>query len=250
MGNSGQSASGGARRTRGLFITGTDTGVGKTYVAARLAEALCGQGLSVGVYKPAATGRTLDEFGHPRWDDVDRLAAAVDGCWDQERICPQRFAEALAPPVAAGLEGRCVDPRLLRSGAAWWHGRVDILLIEGVGGLLCPLTEAETVADFAAELKLPLLIVARQALGTINHTLLTLEVARGRGLSVAGVVLNEAAPPAADDVSALTNALEIERRGSVRLLATLAHGQPAGLLRDRQGRTIEWRELCGAVDRD
>ncbi|HUG93185.1 MAG TPA: dethiobiotin synthase [Planctomycetaceae bacterium] len=234
-------------RTRGLFITGTDTGVGKTWVAALLARELRAQGLTVGAYKPAATGACTDPDGRLRWQDVDALAAVLGGTWDPARICPQRFIAPLAPPVAARGEGRSVDRDLLVRGAAWWSGQVEVLLIEGVGGLLCPLTDGETVADLAAGLRLPLLVVARQALGTINHTLLTIEAARGRGLAIAGVILNEVAP-ASGDPSVATNADEIESRAGVRVLATLSHGQQAGLLRDRHGRTIEWRELCGVVD--
>ena len=233
--------------TRGLFITGTDTGIGKTFVAALLARELRRQNLKVGAYKPVATGAVLDHEGRARWEDVETLVAALDDRYEADRICPQRFEAPLAPPLAARAEGRTVDRELLRRGAEWWMDRVDLLLIEGVGGLLCPLTETGTVAELAADLRAPLLIVARQALGTINHTLLTIEAARSRGLTITGVVLNEPAP-AAGDPSVASNAAEIESRGGVGVLATLAHGQSRGLLHDRHGRTIDWIALCGAVD--
>ena len=234
---------------RGLFITGTDTGVGKTYVTAALARALARQGLKVGAYKPVATGVATDADGRPYWADVETLAAALADRQDDERICPQRFRAPAAPPVAAGLEGARVDAQLLRAGANWWRGRVDILLVEGVGGLLCPLTHDETIADLAGDLGFPLLIVSRQALGTINHTLLTIEVARSRGLRMAGVVLNEV-QPAASDASAGTNADEIESRGQVPVLTLVRHADPAGLLLSRQGHTMDWQALCGAGDCD
>lgn len=230
---------------RGLFITGTDTGVGKTYVTAALARELTRQGVKVAAYKPVVTGVTTDPAGRPCWADVETLAAALADRYDTERICPQRFRAPVAPPVAARLEGTRVDPQLLRDGANWWRGGVDVLLVEGAGGLLCPLTDDETVADLASDLGLPLLIVARQALGTINHTLLTIEVARSRGLRIAGVVLNEV-EPVAGDASAATNADEIESRGQVPVLALMRHGDPAGLLLNRQGHTMDWQALCGA----
>ena len=230
---------------RGLFITGTDTGVGKTYVTAALARELSRRGLKVGAYKPVATGVTTDPGGGTSWADIDRLAAALADRHGSDRICPQRFRAPVAPPVAARLEGTRVDAQLLREGANWWRGRVDVLLVEGVGGLLCPLTDDETVADLAGDLGLPLLIVARQALGTINHTLLTIEVARSRGLRMAGVVLNEV-EPAASDASAATNADEIESRGQVPVLTVVRHGDPAGLLLNRHGHTMDWQALCGA----
>ena len=230
---------------RGLFITGTDTGVGKTYVTAALARELSRQGLKVGAYKPVVTGLTTAPDGRSCWSDVETLTAALADRHAAERICPQRFRAPVAPPVAASLEGTRVDAELLRDGANWWRGRVDVLLVEGVGGLLCPLTDDETIADLAGDLGFPLLIVARQALGTINHTLMTIEVARSRGLRIAGVVLNEV-EPAASDASAATNADEIESRGQAPVLTLLRHADPAGLLLNRHGHTMDWQALCGA----
>ncbi|HEX6986049.1 MAG TPA: dethiobiotin synthase, partial [Planctomycetaceae bacterium] len=149
-------------------------------------------------------------------------------------------------PVAARQEGRTVDPALLRSGAEWWAGRCDLLLVEGVGGLLCPLTEDETVADLAADLGLPLLVVARATLGTINHTLLTVEAARTRNLDVAGIILNESVP-ADGDASVATNAAEIERRSGVPILGIVPHGRPARLLVQGTGQRIDWRTLACRV---
>ena len=234
---------------QGLFITGTDTGVGKTYVTAALAREFRRQGVNAGVYKPAATGSIVDTAGQPHWPDVEALSRALDGRFPDDRICPQRFHAPLAPPVAARGEGTRVDPQRLRAGADWWRGQVDVLLVEGVGGLLCPLTECETVADLAADLRFPLVIVARQALGTINHTFLTIEAARARGLQMTGIILNEV-EPRPNDPSVESNADEIEARGCVPVLTIVAHGQVDGLLLDRRGRTMDWRELCGAAERD
>ena len=197
----------------GLFITGTDTGVGKTVVTAALARQWCNDGVKVGAYKPACSGAVEGESG-PIWEDAETLWNAIGGRFERDRICPQCFAAAVAPPVAACMEGRLVDAGLLRRGAQWWEDQCEFLLVEGVGGLLCPLTENETVADLAVDLALPLIIVARAGLGTINHCLLTIEAAQARRLNIAGVVLNEATP-VDDDVSVATNAAEIARRSGV-----------------------------------
>src|SRR5262249_17926499 len=137
----------GARMScRGLFITGTDTGVGKTYVAAGIVRLLRQQGMRVGACKPVASGSELGPAG-PFWQDVEQLHAALGGEYPRERICPQCWHAAVAPPIAARLEGGEVDGRLLRNGADWWREQVDLLVVEGAGGLLSPLTETETVAD-------------------------------------------------------------------------------------------------------
>ena len=115
---------------RGLFVTGTDTGVGKTWVTAMVARHLVQQEIQVGAYKPTASGSQ-----NGRWADVDVLREAIGGRFPEERICPQRFDAPLAPPEAARLENREIDPGLLRSGALWWSDQVDTLLVEGVGGL-------------------------------------------------------------------------------------------------------------------
>src|SRR5579871_2504460 len=115
----------------GLFITATDTGVGKTYFASAIARRLRDQSVRVGAYKPVASGSIRDARGGPVWGDVEALSSALGREFDPERICPQRFHAALAPPVAAHQEGGAVDPHLLRSGATWWETQVDFLFVEG-----------------------------------------------------------------------------------------------------------------------
>ena len=151
---------------------------------------------------------------------------------------------AVVTGAARGI-GYAIAERLLQSGAAWWVGQCSLLLVEGVGGLLCPLTEDETVADLAVEFGLPMLIVARATLGTINHTLLTIEAARRRGLRLAGVLLNEVTP-AASDASIATNAEEIERSSGVRVLGVIPHRPEADLpVLERLAR-IDWNALARA----
>lgn len=216
---------------RGLFITGTDTEVGKTYVAALLAAELAAAGCRVGVYKPAASGCTVasGDGSSPPGTLVSGDAAAV---WEAagrpgelDRVCPQRFAAPLAPHLAARAEGKPFDARLLRTGLDYWTARSDFVLVEGAGGLLCPLGDREMMADLAADLGFPLLIVARNALGTINHTLLTIEAADRRGLTIAGVLLNNPAPRP-NDPSVAGNLEAIRAHCSHPILGEVPHGGP------------------------
>jgi dethiobiotin synthetase len=206
----------------GLFITGTDTEVGKTYVAALVARSLRAAGHRVGVYKPAASGcRSLE--GELVSDDAVALWGAAGRPGELERVCPQRFRAPLAPHLAAREEGRRLNPQLLRTGIEYWQSRSDVLLVEGAGGLMSPLGEEEYVADLAYDLGFPLIVVARNALGTINHTLQTLIAAASfqEGLPIAGIVLNSAAPRA-DDASTATNRHEIAARSVPPVLAEVA----------------------------
>lgn len=206
---------------RGLFITGTDTGVGKTFVAAAIAQALRRCGRRVGVYKPVATGVEAQPSSSTQ-SDAELLWHACGCIAPLSAVCPQQFAAPAAPPVAAAAEGKLVDADLLYRGALRWHGKCDLLIVEGVGGLLAPLTDELTVADLATEFAYPLVVVARCTLGTLNHTLLTLEVARHRGLRTAGVILN-APDPSGATLAEQRNAQELLRRMSCPLLLQLPY---------------------------
>ena len=205
----------------GLFIVGTDTGVGKTYVAALIARQLTSEGRRVGVYKPVASGCRWHE-NELLSDDAIALwnAAGQPGEWG--RVCPQRFEAPLAPPLAARAEDRDVDGDLLRSGLEYWLERSEFVIVEGVGGLMSPVTDDEFVADLAHDFGFPLIVVARNQLGAINHTLQTLIAATTfrEGLSVAGVVLNNPVAPS-DDASHASNRQEIARRSVPPMLAEL-----------------------------
>lgn len=170
--------------SEGVFVTGTGTEVGKTVVAAALARTLAAQGRTVAVFKPAVTG--LDDPGEP---DHALLRRAAGSEQSDEEIAPYRYGPAVSPHLAAELSGEEIDPaRLLRTATDAAAG-ADVLVCEGVGGLLVPLAPRYLVRDLAADLGLPLVIAAPPGLGTINHTLLTIEAARGAGLDVAAVVL-------------------------------------------------------------
>ena len=213
-----------AERVRGLFITGTDTGVGKTYVAALMARALVAAGRRVGVYKPAASGcrREGDTLVS---DDAVALWQAAGRPGELEHVCPQRFAAPLAPHLAAKAEGKQLDEELLRRGVEYWHERSEIILVEGAGGLMSPLGEEQYVADLVYDFGFPLVVVARNALGTINQTLQTLitSAAFRNGLPLAGVVLNNPTV-ATGDASTLSNRAELAARCVPPILAEVGFG--------------------------
>jgi dethiobiotin synthetase len=205
---------------QGLLITATDTGAGKTYVTASACRALRREGRPFRVCKPVATG--AQRVGG-RWlaEDTRLLADAADER-DLDAVTPWAFPAPAAPPVAARLAGASLTLDGLAAAVRRLAAQGVPVLVEGVGGLLCPLTEGETVADLVAVLGLPLLVVARRSLGTLNHTLLTLEVARRRGLRVAGVVVSETAP--VSSAAEETNVEELRRRIEAPLLAVVPHG--------------------------
>lgn len=175
---------------KGLFITGTDTGVGKTFVACGLAALLRESGYKVGVMKPAETGCDQGD-GKLMPQDAVALKEASGCDLPLETICPYQFREPLAPSVAAEREGVRIDIDRLMSIYDKISGGHNITIVEGAGGLMVPMLPSYTYADFAKVLKLSLIVVAANKLGTINHLLLTLEHASCKGLSVLGYVLNE-----------------------------------------------------------
>jgi dethiobiotin synthetase len=199
-------------RARGLFITGTGTEVGKTFVAAAIVRALAASGRRVGAYKPAASGCRLVE-GRLESDDALALWEAAGRPGELEQVCPQRFAAPLAPHLAARAEGREIDAALLRSGLDVWTASSEIVVVEGAGGLLSPVTDEEYVADLALDFGFPLVVVTANVLGTIHQTLATLVVAETfrEGLEVAGVVLNRPTPEPPDE-SCRTNLAELRQR--------------------------------------
>jgi dethiobiotin synthetase len=181
---------------RGVFVTGTGTEVGKTVVAAVIARTLTAGGERVAVFKPAVTG--LEEAGEP---DHELLRRAAGSAQSDEEIAPYRYGPPASPHLAAEMAGEEIDPERLVKAARDAAAGADTLVCEGVGGLLVPLAwrlcpgmrnkgaTPYLVRDLAADLELPVVIAASPGLGTINHTLLTIEAARAAGLEVAAVVL-------------------------------------------------------------
>jgi dethiobiotin synthetase len=168
----------------GFFVTGTGTEVGKTVVAAALARTLAGAGRRVAVFKPAVTG--LEEGGEA---DHELLRRAAGSAQSDAEIAPYRYGPPASPHLAAALAGEEIEPERLRAAARAAGAGAEALVCEGVGGFLVPLAPGYLVRDLAVDLGLPLLVAASPGLGTINHTLLTLESARAAGLEVRAVVL-------------------------------------------------------------
>ena len=168
---------------RGVFVTGTDTEVGKSVVAASICAALAATGERVAAFKPVVTG--LDDEPGPFGYDHELLASAANAEQTPEDVAPYRFGPPVSPHLAAELAGELIEPaHLLQVARA--H---ELLVAEGVGGLLVPITTGYLVRDLAIDLGLPVVVAARTGLGTINHTLLTVEAARTAGVKVAGVVM-------------------------------------------------------------
>jgi len=198
-----------------LFVTGTDTNVGKTFVACAVIAALRARGRRVAVMKPIETGVT----SHP--EDALALRAAAADPAPLEAICPIRLRAPLAPSVAARLEGHTIDPDDLARRIVARAADADLLLVEGAGGLLVPIAGTFTMADLARQCALPLLVVAANRLGTVNHAALTAHVAAALGLGMRGFVLSQPLP--ATDESAASNAAEITALTGLRCLGVLPH---------------------------
>ncbi len=175
-------------KARGIFVTGTDTGVGKTIVAATLARLLRMKGISVGVMKPVTSG-CHEESGLLVSDDARLLcqAADIELCDD---VAPYRLREPIAPADAARLDGVRIDFSHIKSAFERLAATYNYVIVEGAGGLMVPLCGGMLVADLALVFELPLLVVARPGLGTINHTVLTCFTAQQLGLQVAGIIIN------------------------------------------------------------
>ncbi len=211
---------------RGVFVTGTGTEVGKTVVAAVSARTAHVAGARVAAFKPAVSG--LDDYPlRPEvWDfapelpDHVLLRLASGSSQGDDEISPYRYGPAVSPHLAAELAGQPIDPDRLRGAALAATERSDLLICEGVGGFLVPLTRDYLVRDLARDLGMPVAIVAAPDLGTINHTLLTIEAVRGAGLEVAKVVLNEW--PAEPSELERSNLETISRLGTVEV-ETLPH---------------------------
>jgi dethiobiotin synthetase len=230
---------------RGLFVTGTDTGVGKTVVSATLLAAMAVEREPVRAHKPVVTG--LDEQPEDDADDAwppdHELLAAVSGMAPED-VTPLRFGPAVSPELAATLAGERVEASELVGAARAAGEGGGTLIVEGTGGLLSPLAEDFTVCDLAAALALPMLVAARPGLGTINHTLLTIRAARAAGLDVCAVVLTPW--PLRPSVLEQSNRETIARMGAVEVavLGPVAGPEPAALA--RAGACLPWRDWLGA----
>jgi len=200
---------------RSFFITGTDTGVGKTVVGAGLARLLVEKGLKVGVMKPIETGIVLNLSDsnavscESMLSDGEFLARSARIEERRETIVPFTYAEPLAPLVAARRTLRSVDLDVIKESWRYLSSKYDLVIVEGAGGLSVPIKESYDMASLALDLGLPILIVARPSLGTLNHTFLTVHYARSRGLEILGVIIS-GYNKETTDVAELTNPAMIE----------------------------------------
>ena len=224
-----------------MFITATDTEVGKTYVTTLIVKSLVLSGVRVGVYKPSASdcvsdGRQLiSEEAVALWEAAGRPL-------NLDAVCPQRFRAPLAPHLSARSEGRVLDTELLRSGISVWADECDIVIVEGAGGLMSPISDDEYVADIAFDLGYPLIVVAPNMLGVINQTLQTLITAScfRDGLDVAGIILNDS-QVFEGDMSVDSNQQEIASRSLAPVLSRLRYN--AVEFEDK----IDWMALAGGA---
>ena len=222
----------------GLFITGTDTEVGKTYVAALIVKQLVAAGHRVGAYKPVASdciadGRQLVS------EDAVALWEAAGRPLSLDAVCPHRFQAPLAPHLAARSEGRELDAEALRRGIEPWADECDVIIVEGAGGLLSPISDDEYFADLAYDFGYPSVVVAPNVIGAINQSLSALIAAtcfRG-GLPLAGIVLNDSRS-FDDDPSIESNREEIASRALAPVLTRLRH---EGEAFDDQ---VDWMEVA------
>jgi dethiobiotin synthetase len=228
---------------RGLLITGTDTGVGKTFVGCGLAAALTAQGRTVGVLKPAETGCLLrDGALYP--EDAARLAAFARTTLPFDQCCPYRFAPPVAPSVAAKLADTAIEPQRIVAVFEQLSRHHDFTIVEGAGGLLVPLVARYTFADLARDLSIPLLVVVGSTLGALNHALLTLHCAQALSLPIVGYVLNH--PTSASDLAIQTNAQTLARLTDLPCLGILPFLSLKGDV--EQDRTVLGDLFSSAVD--
>jgi dethiobiotin synthetase len=204
--------------TKGFFVIGTDTGVGKTFVTAGIAAVLKEKGVNVGIMKPIETGcPEKDGKLEPQDAFFLKKISGVDD--DIDLINPYRFKAPLAPAVASRVEDKTVELKRIKECYNKLVSKHSMMFVEGAGGLLAPISENETVADLIKLLNLPIIIIAASRLGAINHTLLTVRHAQAIGIEVKGIILNY--PSLAIDETLSTNQAEIKRLTNIPVLGEL-----------------------------
>ena len=236
---------------KGLFITGTDTGVGKTVVTGAIGAALAGRGVTPGVFKPIATGCRLTREGLVS-QDVEFLAHCTDSSLPLPHINPIRYQPSVAPLVAIERSERPVDWEALQLAYDNVIAGSDAVLVEGIGGVLVPIESDYLVLDLMVDMAIPVLIVAASRLGMINHTLMTLEICRARGLEIAGVIVNGYRPENAS-LAEETNPRVISEVGQVQILAVIPYDKDTCVETARLGNdvasvvnAVDWREVMAA----
>ena len=206
-------------RSPGVFITATDTEIGKTTVACGVAASLRGRGQRVGVCKPIATGCRFD-VSRLVAEDAEALAHYSDCRQSLDVINPVRYREALAPWVAAERSSRAVHTGSIYDSMHRIDEACDVVVVEGIGGVMVPIAEGVTVLDMAAAIGYPVVVVTRGDLGTLNHTAMTCELIKRRGLRLAGLVINRYKTDTAD-VAESTNPYYLAKQNGTKVLATV-----------------------------
>ncbi len=174
---------------KGVFITGSDTGVGKTVIAGAIAAVMKAHGLDTGVMKPFATGaKEID--GKLVSEDLEFLKKIIDSADDDDLVNPIRLKPALAPTIAALESGVSIDLDKIWNAYEVLKGKHDFVVVEGIGGLMVPINDTLFVADMVSKMDLALVIVSKHCLGAINHTLLTLEYAKSKNIRIKGIIIN------------------------------------------------------------
>jgi len=211
-----------------FFVTGTDTDVGKTFFTVLLIRSLRSAGIDAVGYKPVACGG---------WEDVDALVAAADEVEPRAAVCPVHLPMPASPLTAAWAHGKVLDPAAMVAGYHALASRHEMVVVEGAGGWLVPITTDYFLADLATELALPVIVVVKSRLGALNHTLLTLESLERHGLHCAGIVLNHAG--VSDDPAAHSNRATFELLRRAPILCEL--------MKDQQGFDLAPFGLPGSV---
>lgn len=210
-----------------IVVTGTDTGIGKTVIAGAIGRWFRVRGFRVSVLKPCATGCVRRREGLVS-EDAELLAHYADVRFPLDVVCPQRYAEPLAPAVAAERAGKPLDWEAINRSISAMAAESEVMIVEGVGGVMVPMDSRHTFRDVAVWLGAPAVVVARPALGTINHTLLSVDALRLAGVSVAGVVMNRY-PAENASVAEETNPRAIEKWGKVPVLCLVPDEKISGL---------------------
>jgi dethiobiotin synthetase len=190
-----------------LFVTGTDTGVGKTFITAGIAASMLNEGATVGVYKPVQTGASRDKNKNFIADDIEFIKNIAPNV---KTKCSYILEIPAAPSVAADIVDVTIEKDVIKKDFEELKKSCDITIVEGAGGLMTPFGKDFLAADIAKMLNLPIVIVARADLGTINHTLLTVEYAKKKGLKIAGIIINNY-PEGTNDVAIRTAPMIIQR---------------------------------------
>ncbi len=223
---------------KGIFVTGSGTGVGKTVIAGAIAAAIKAHGLDVGVMKPVASGaKEID--GKLVSEDAVYLKKIIESDDDDDLVAPVRLKPPIAPTMAASTTGVSIDIGKVWKAYKELTNRHDFVVVEGIGGLMVPIDDTLFVADMAREMDLPLVIVSSDYLGTINHTLLTVEYARSRNLRIKGIVINMLK-------SSDGFVREIEKYSSVPILWTIPYIENICVEKCAHGDIVEY--FCGGIN--